>query len=78
MLAWAGLECLGHGFGDPLLVALIALVSGFSGLILILLGVMGEYLGCLIREVKQRPLYLVESVYNLDPRPGASHQQKEE
>ncbi|HEX4037906.1 MAG TPA: glycosyltransferase family 2 protein [Acidobacteriaceae bacterium] len=38
-------------------------VTFFSGLQLISLGVMGEYLGRIYTEVKQRPLYVIQSVF---------------
>ena len=53
------------GLHAPAEAAMIALVCGFSGLILMVLGAIGEYLGCLIRETKQRPLYIVQSVKNV-------------
>jgi polyisoprenyl-phosphate glycosyltransferase len=38
-------------------------VTFFSGLQLISLGVMGEYLGRVYTEVKQRPLYVVQAIF---------------
>lgn len=45
---------------------LIGLVLGFGGMNLVLLGLVGEYLKCIILEVKHRPLYVIESLQNLD------------
>jgi len=42
-------------------------VTFFSGLQLISLGVMGEYLGRIYNEVKQRPLYVIHSIFRGDP-----------
>ncbi len=61
---WAILGTL----SDPLLLVLIGLVGGLGGIILIVLGMMGEYLGLVVREVKQRPLYIVRATHNLEWR----------
>jgi polyisoprenyl-phosphate glycosyltransferase len=56
-----------------LILGLLGVIAFFSSLILILLGLIGEYLMCIIREVKQRPLYIVRATQNLplpDPPPG--------
>jgi len=34
-----------------------------SGMILIILGIMGEHLGRIYLEVKRRPLFIIEDVY---------------
>ena len=48
-------------------------VAFFSGIQLLSLGVMGEYVGRIYDETRQRPKYIVESSYGLkreDPAPG--------
>lgn len=45
--------------------ALAGVIFFFLGFLLVLLGIVGEYLKVLILEVKARPLYLVRAVYNL-------------
>ena len=49
--------------GNPTVVILLAL---FGGIQLLALGVMGEYVGRIYDEVRQRPKYIVESRLGLD------------
>jgi glycosyltransferase involved in cell wall biosynthesis len=50
--------------GNPTIVASVAF---FSGIQLFSLGVMGEYVGRIYDEVRQRPKYIVEASYGLEP-----------
>ena len=40
-------------------------ISFFSGIIIMSLGIIGEYLSKVLIEVKDRPLYQIEKVINL-------------
>jgi len=55
-------------WGNPTLVMLISL---FSGVQLLSLGVMGEYVGRIYDEVKRRPMFIVESLEGFAQGPGA-------
>ena len=48
------------------------LVSFFSGIQLLSLGVMGEYVGRIYDEVKHRPKYIVESRVRVRPGRGVT------
>src|SRR3954447_6521059 len=54
----------GAGFpiGNPTIVIIVSL---FSGIQLLSLGIMGEYVGRIYDEVKRRPKYIVESAYGV-------------
>lgn len=66
------LYCFGPGLEEPVLMLLITIECGFFGLVLIMIGILGEYVGCMMQELKHRPLYIVESVRNLTPPAGPS------
>ncbi|MEA2132621.1 MAG: polyisoprenyl-phosphate glycosyltransferase [Solirubrobacteraceae bacterium] len=55
--------------GVPSLLFAVLLIGGIQ---LLALGMLGEYLGRIYDEVKQRPLYVVARSQNLDPQEGAA------
>lgn len=76
-----GFFCLGGGYalytlvltlvvgrGQPGFAALLAVITMFAGIQILLIGLVGEYVGRIYTEVQRRPLYLVERLLNL---PGA-------
>ena len=57
--------------GNPTIVIIVSL---FSGIQLLSLGIMGEYVGRIYDEVKRRPKFIVEDAYGIEthvPREGA-------
>jgi dolichol-phosphate mannosyltransferase len=64
-LVYLGLKLGGVAFptGNPTIVIVICL---FSGIQLLSLGIMGEYVGRIYDEVKRRPKFIVESSYGVD------------
>lgn len=55
-----------HGVDVPGYASITAMILFFSGMNMIGLGALGEYLGRVFIEVKQRPLYLVREVIGFD------------
>ncbi len=49
--------------GNPTIVVVVAF---FSGIQLLSLGVMGEYVGRIYDEARQRPKYIIESRHGFD------------
>jgi polyisoprenyl-phosphate glycosyltransferase len=64
-LAYLSLKLAGVPFpvGNPTIVIVVAF---FSGIQLLSLGVMGEYVGRIYDETRERPKYIVESRYGFD------------
>ena len=55
-----------HGVEMPGYVTLIAAITGLGGLQMVMLGVIGEYIGRIYYETKKRPHYLLKQS-NMDP-----------
>ena len=49
---------------------IVIVVSFFSGIQLLSLGIMGEYVGRIYDETRARPRYIVESSYGWEESPG--------
>ncbi len=58
------------GVDVPGYASLLVVVLFFSGLNMLGLGILGEYLGRVFMEVKQRPLYLVRETVGIAPELG--------
>jgi dolichol-phosphate mannosyltransferase len=57
-----------RGLGVPGWTSLVILNIFFSGVVLVCLGLIGEYVGRIFEEVKRRPLYLVKRTLGASSR----------
>jgi glycosyltransferase involved in cell wall biosynthesis len=62
------------GVDVPGYASLVSMILFFSGIQMIGLGVIGEYLGRVFLEVKQRPLYLIRDAIGFEPSPPIEKQ----
>jgi dolichol-phosphate mannosyltransferase len=63
--AWAGYQALIGGGTAPGWASLVCLQVGLSGVTLLCLGLVGDYIARIYEEIKGRPLYIVGSLANL-------------
>jgi len=68
---WVLYRYLAHGFGVSGWASLIIVLLGMHGLQFAVMAVLGEYLGLVYGETKQRPLYLCSKAVNLSGAPQA-------
>ncbi|HTV23483.1 MAG TPA: glycosyltransferase family 2 protein [Polyangiaceae bacterium] len=69
---WVLVAVLSGAFVVPGWATLMLAVSLASSAQLLMIGILGEYLGRIYDEVKRRPLYLVDETRNLDARAATS------
>jgi glycosyltransferase involved in cell wall biosynthesis len=55
--------------------SMIGITLTFNGFVLIMLGILGEYIGRIYDETKGRPLYIVQEIYGRKEQPIAPEQQ---
>jgi polyisoprenyl-phosphate glycosyltransferase len=65
--AWVVADAILHGNGVPGYVTLICAVVGLGGLQMVMLGIIGEYLGRIYTEAKARPHFFVREASELSP-----------
>jgi glycosyltransferase involved in cell wall biosynthesis len=73
LIFWIILRTLIFGIDAPGYPSLMAVILFFGSAQLISLGIIGEYIGRIFNETKQRPLYLIEEQYFAKTR---SHKRK--
>jgi len=62
---------------QPGWASLIAAILFFNGITLLMLGIIGEYIGRIYDEVKNRPLYIVRETMNLEERDSPRYRRRE-
>ena len=68
ILKLSDVHLFGRSFEDvPGWVSLVALIAFIGGIQLVMLGVLGEYIGRIFDEVKQRPLWVVKEACGFQP-----------
>jgi len=50
----------------PGFTTVVLLILLFNGLQFLMIGILGEYVGRIFWEVKQRPMYIVDKTVNMD------------
>jgi len=65
--AFLVIRTLLFGIDLPGYASLMVAILFFSGVQLLFLGVIGEYLGRISHEIKRRPLYLIKDMAGIDP-----------
>ena len=69
LAAWSVVVKLGGFFTMPGWTSMVVVTTMLGGIQLIVLGVIGEYIGDIHHEVKHRPLYVVDELGNFDDAP---------
>jgi polyisoprenyl-phosphate glycosyltransferase len=69
ILVWSVIVKLGGFFIVPGWTSIVVVVSFIGGIQLIVLGVIGEYIGDIHAEVKRRPLYVISELENFPDEP---------
>lgn len=72
---WIIVKTLIFGVDLPGYASIMVTMVFLGGVQLIALGIIGEYLGRLVAEVKQRPIYLLEQQVGITPAPSADPSQ---
>ncbi len=64
--SWIVISTMIYGVDVPGFASLIVLILFLGSIQLISLGVLGEYIGRILTEVKRRPLYLIQRAWGID------------
>ncbi|KJY23259.1 MULTISPECIES: glycosyltransferase family 2 protein [Streptomyces] len=66
---WITAMAITNGVDAPGYVTLVAIITGLGGVQLIMLGLVGEYIGRIYYETKRRPHFLVKESHGSEPLP---------
>jgi len=75
-IAWVLLEYVYWGIDVPGYATLVVSIMFFSGIQLLALGIMSEYVGRIYDEVKRRPLYVIRQRQGQGLQRDLSHDEK--
>lgn len=68
------IQAITQGVDSPGYVTLVGIMVGLGGVQLIMLGLIGEYIGRIYYETKRRPHFLVKESHGVEPRSRDSRQ----
>jgi glycosyltransferase involved in cell wall biosynthesis len=66
---WITVDAVANGVTVPGYVSLVVIIVGFGGVQMVMLGLVGEYIGRIYYETKRRPHFLVKERRAVLPRP---------
>lgn len=66
---WIAVMAMTHGVDSPGYVTLVAIIVGLGGVQMIMLGLIGEYIGRIYYETKRRPHFLVKESHGVERMP---------
>ncbi|MFJ6754140.1 MULTISPECIES: glycosyltransferase family 2 protein [unclassified Streptomyces] len=66
---WITIMAITNGVESPGYVTLVAIITGLGGVQLIMLGLIGEYIGRIYYETKRRPHFLVKESHGTEQSP---------
>ncbi|MEM1081288.1 MAG: hypothetical protein AAGH65_06880, partial [Pseudomonadota bacterium] len=73
---WIVLRTLLYGIDVPGYASIVTMILFFSGLQLISIGIVGEYLGRVLMESKDRPLYVIDRAEGFNPEALLNRRQR--
>ncbi|MDX2558834.1 glycosyltransferase family 2 protein [Streptomyces sp. TX20-6-3] len=72
-VVWVAVAAIAHGVTAPGYVTLVAIIVGLGGVQMVMLGLIGEYIGRIYYETKRRPHFLVKETHRSFGRGTAAH-----